>query len=258
MPATTSGVTLTDVLPAEVTFVSATPSTGSCSGTSTVVCNLGIFPSGATATVDIVVTAPNVSTTLTNTAAVTALTDDPNLTNNTATEITTVGSPSAVSRKVHGPAGPFDINLPLVGNPGIECRTGPASGSHQVVVRFVTPVTLSSASVTSGTGSVSSTTVSGNQVFVNLTGVANVQTIAITLFGVNGGSGPSNVVVPMSLLLGDTTANKAVNSTDVTQAKTLSGTAANSNSFRADVTANGLINSSDVSTIKSKSGTALP
>ena len=124
MPATTSGVTLTDVLPAEVAFVSATPSQGSCTGTGTVVCNLGIFPSGATATVDIVATAPNVSTILTNTATVVALTDDPNPINNTATTVTTVGGPAAVSRKTHGSAGVFDIALPLTGNPGIECRSG--------------------------------------------------------------------------------------------------------------------------------------
>ena len=109
MPATTSGVTLTDVLPTEAAFVSATPSQGSCTGTGTVVCNLGIFPSGATATVDIVATAPNVATTLTNTATVGALTDDPNLINNTATTVTTVGGPAAVSRKTHGSAGVFDI-----------------------------------------------------------------------------------------------------------------------------------------------------
>jgi uncharacterized repeat protein (TIGR01451 family) len=258
MPATTSGVTVTDVLPAEVTFVSATPSQGSCSGTSTVVCDLGIFPSGATATVDIVVTAPNVSTTLTNTATVAALTDDPNPTNNTATAVTTVGGPSAVSRKSHGMPGVFDIALPLTGNPGIECRTGNIAGSHQVVVSFVNNVTLNSASVTSGIGSVSSTTVSGKNVFVNLTGVANAQTIAITLFGANDGSGPNNVVVPMSILLGDVTANKTVNSSDVSQTKALSGTVPNQNTFRSDVTTNGVINSSDISTVKSKSGTGFP
>ena len=30
---------------------------------------------------------------------------------------------SVVSRKTHGTAGDFDIDLPLAGNPGIECRT---------------------------------------------------------------------------------------------------------------------------------------
>ena len=261
MPATTSGVTVTDILPAGVTFVSATPSTGSCSGTSTVVCNLGIFPSGAVATVDIVVTvASNAPSTLTNTASVTAVTDDPSTSNNMDTEATTVSSllPSgAVSRKIHTGVGPFDVNLPLTGSPGIECRTGGPSGDFRVVVTFAVPVTVNSASV-SGVGSVSSVTVSGNQVFVNLTGVANAQTIGVNLFGVNDGSSSGNVVIPMSVLLGDTTANKAVNSSDVSQTKAQSGTVASAGNFRTDVTVNGLVNSSDVATVKSKSGTGLP
>jgi uncharacterized repeat protein (TIGR01451 family) len=261
MPATTSGVTLTDVLPAGVTFVSATPSSGTCSGTSMVVCKLGIFPSGATATVDIVVTAPNTSGTLTNTATVVAATADATPSNNTATTMTTVGTApvptGVVSRKTHGTAGTFDIDL-LPPAPGIECRTGGASGIHQVVVTFAVPVTLSSANVSSGTGSVSSFSVSGNQVFVNLTGVANAQTIAITLVGVNDGAGSGNVVVPMNVLLGDTTANKSVNSSDISQTKAQSGTIPTASTFRTDVTVNGLINSSDISTVKSKSGTAIP
>ena len=89
MPATTSGVTLTDTLPAGVTLVSATPSRGSCSGTATVTCQLGIFPSGASATVDIVVhVLPTTSGALTNTATVSAATSDPNTSNNTATTTT--------------------------------------------------------------------------------------------------------------------------------------------------------------------------
>jgi extracellular elastinolytic metalloproteinase len=165
---------------------------------------------------------------------------------------------TAVSRKTHGPQGDFDINLPLTGNPGIECRTGPIAGNHLVVVMFPVPVTIGSASVTSGVGSVSSATISGNNVFVNLTGVANAQTIQITLSGVNDGSSVANVVIPMSVLLGDTDASKAVNSTDVSQTKLRSGTAAASTNFRSDVTSNGVINSSDVSTVKAKSGTGIP
>jgi hypothetical protein len=164
----------------------------------------------------------------------------------------------AVSRKTHGSAGTFDVNLPLTGDPGIECRTGGADGNHQVVVTFPVSVTVSSAGVTSGTGSVSSVTVAGNQIFVNLTGVTNAQTITITLFGVSDGVNTGNVAVPMSVLLGDTTSSKAVNSSDISQTKAQSGTAANAANFRTDVTVNGLINSSDISTVKSKSGTALP
>ena len=40
-PDTATGVVATNVLPASVTLVSATPSQGSCSGTTTVTCNLG-------------------------------------------------------------------------------------------------------------------------------------------------------------------------------------------------------------------------
>jgi uncharacterized repeat protein (TIGR01451 family) len=91
MPSTTSGVTLTDVLPSGVAFVSATSSVGSCSGTTTVICDLGIFPSGATANVDVVVTVlGDAPSTLVNTATVTALTVDPDSGNNSATQLTRV------------------------------------------------------------------------------------------------------------------------------------------------------------------------
>ena len=162
-----------------------------------------------------------------------------------------------VSRKTHPSAGPFDVDLKPPAA-GIECRTGGATGDHKVVVTFAVPVTLSSASVTSGTGSVSSVTVSGNQVFVNLTGVANAQTIAISLFSVNDGTNTGNVVIPMSVLLGDTTSSTAVNSSDISQTKAQSGTVVSATNFRQDVTVSGSINSTDVSTVKSKSGTALP
>src|SRR5437773_1614261 len=89
-PSTTSGVTVTDTLPAGVTLVSATPSTGSCSGTTTISCALGIFPGGTSATIDIVVTVSASGGTLTNSATVLAVTADPNPANNTATASTAV------------------------------------------------------------------------------------------------------------------------------------------------------------------------
>jgi len=164
----------------------------------------------------------------------------------------------AVSRKVHNGT-PFDVNLPLSGTPGIECRNGqPGANQHQVVVTLAQPVTISSAAVTQGTGSVSGTTIAGNEVTINLSGVTNAQTIAITLFGVNDGTTSTNITIPMGVLLGDTTANGAVNSSDVTQTKAQSGSFATQSNFRTDVTLNGVINSSDVSVVKVQSGTALP
>ena len=75
---------LTDPLPAGVTFVSATPSQGTCSQVAgTVTCPLGTIASGANATVSVVVT-PTTDGTLTNTASVSSATSDPNGGNNGA------------------------------------------------------------------------------------------------------------------------------------------------------------------------------
>jgi hypothetical protein len=164
----------------------------------------------------------------------------------------------AVSRKTHGAAGAFDINLPITGSPGVECRTGGGSGDHQVIMRFANAISVSGASVTSGTGSVSSFDVNGAVVTVNLSGVANAQWIVITLTGVNDGVNTGDTSIAMGVLVGDTTANGLVNSSDISQTKSQSGQALTASNFREDVTANGSINSSDISLVKSKSGMALP
>ena len=65
-------------------------------------------------------------------------------------------------------------------------------------------------------------------------------------------------VIPMSILIGDTTGNAIVNASDVSQTKAKAGQAVDASNFREDVTANGSINASDVSLVKSKAGTALP
>ena len=169
----------------------------------------------------------------------------------------------AVSRKMHGSAGTFDIDLPLTGAPGIECRRGAGTGDHQVVVKFAVPVTsVAGATVNPATGAtatvVGSPSVSGTEVTVNLTNVSNIQTLSLNLLGVNTGSTPTNVSVNMALLQGDTTADGSVNSADISQTKSQSGTAVTGSNFREDVTIDGNLNSADISLVKSKSGTALP
>ena len=178
---------------------------------------------------------------------------------------------SVVSRKTHGSAGTFDVNLPLTGAVGIECRSGGATSDYQLVLTFAAPVTVNGipqAQVTTGTGQVGSggatnggvvsVDASGTIVTIPLTNVFNAQRIAVTLFGVNDGSNSSDVNVPMGVLLGDTTANGAVNSSDIAQTQSQSGQLVNSSNFREDVTTNGSINSSDIALVQSKSGTALP
>ncbi len=161
----------------------------------------------------------------------------------------------AVSRKVHGAMGSGDINLPLTGNLGVEPRTGGASGDHQIVVTFPAPVTLSQAQVTFGIGSVSSLSVIGSEVTINLTGVANAQTVTVTLFAVNNAT---DVALPMSVLLGDTNTDRVVNSGDVLQTRSRSGQAIDAANFRSDVNADGFVNSGDTTVVRSRSGTSLP
>jgi hypothetical protein len=166
---------------------------------------------------------------------------------------------SVVSRKVHTGAGTFDIDLPVTGPRGIECRapgnTGTAGVDYKLIFTFAGDVTncgsANMGSVSAGPGS--------NQCTVNLNGLPNAQNITVTLAGAVVACGNTgNASVTMGLLVGDTTANGAVNASDISQTKAQSGTAANSKNFRTDVTVNGTINSSDVSLVKSKSGTALP
>ena len=104
------------------------------------------------------------------------------------------------------------------------------------------------------------TTTSGNgtkTATINLSGVTNAQTINITLFNLNDGLGTRDLVIPMSVLVGDATGNGTVNSTDVSQTKAQSGHVITTANFREDVIVSGDINSTDVSAVKARSGTGL-
>lgn len=162
---------------------------------------------------------------------------------------------SAFSRKIHGGSGTFDLPLPIGGTVGIEPRIGP---NYQMIINFAGPVTVQSASIASGVGSVGNFSVSGSQVTVNLTGVANAQRITVTLGNVNDGTNLGDVAVSMDVLLGDTNANGSVNATDVSQTKSQIGQPIDGTNYRSDVNANGTINASDTAIIKSSVGTALP
>ena len=163
---------------------------------------------------------------------------------------------SAVSRKVHGGAGTFDIPLPLNGPAGIESRSGP---TYQMVVTFSTSVTVASATVTCGTGSVGSISGSGTPtITVNLTGVTDVQRITVTLNSVSDGTNTGNIPILMGVLVADVNANSAVNASDVALTKSQVGATVTSSNFREDVNANGAISSTDVALVKSDVGHALP
>ena len=163
---------------------------------------------------------------------------------------------AAASRKTHGGVGDFSINLP-----GVECRTGGAGDNHTLVFTFNNNVVSGNANVTGGTGSVSGApTFSGNTMTVNLTGVANAQTVMVAL---NNVTDEFSQVLPdtsasAGFLLGDVTGNGTVSASDVSQTKSKSGQMTDATNFRNDVNLSGSITSSDIGLVKSVAGTVLP
>jgi hypothetical protein len=170
----------------------------------------------------------------------------------------------AVSEKLHSAAGPFDINLPLNGLIGIECRSG---SSYAIVFKFANTLTSVASVNATATGMIQPGPTSGSidpmdahNYIANLTALPNAQYIAVTLGNVNDADGNFSNSVPavMGLLIGDGNANGSVNASDVAQVKSRIGQIIDGTNFRSDVNANGVINSADVSNVKSNIGNGLP
>jgi hypothetical protein len=163
----------------------------------------------------------------------------------------------AASRKTHGSAGVFEIDLPLTGPSGIEDRSG--GGSHTIVLKFNNPLVAGTASVTAGTGTASSVSFNGTEMLVNLTGVSNVRLSVLTARDVTDSDGNviSSVVVQVGFLIGDVDGNRSVNASDIGQTKAQSGASVTGANFRADVNANGAINAADITQVKTQSGTSV-
>ena len=143
----------------------------------------------------------------------------------------------------------------------IESQYGGPSGNYTFVFSFAAPLTnVSHATVTGGIGSVTSSTIDPSdptKYVVNVSGVTNAQYLSITLSGISGGGGGSTVSGSVGILLGDTTGNGVVNSSDIAQVQSQSGLAVTSLNFREDLNGNGLINSSDIAMAQAMSGTGL-
>jgi hypothetical protein len=162
---------------------------------------------------------------------------------------------NAASRMTHGTAGTFDVDLPLTGARGVECRN--SDGNYSVVFTFANDVTNCGCAGTTG-----GTVIAGpnaNQCTENLTGVANAQYITVELDNVlDVQNNTGKVAVPMGVLLGDVNATGLVDSGDVFLVRQQTGQNANSSNFREDVNASGLIDSGGVFLTRQQTGTSLP
>ena len=166
--------------------------------------------------------------------------------------------PIAGSRKTHGASSTFDVDLPFSGAAGVEPRVAEAGGNHKIVVKFPAAVTFTGASVTSGTGSVFGASGNGSdELVIDVTGVANAQTINVTIAGVNDGSAAKDIIVRMSTLVGDSNADRSVNAGDTTQTRNRSGQPLGATNFRSDFNKDGDVNSGDTTIVRGRSGNSL-
>lgn len=101
-------------------------------------------------------------------------------------------------------------------------------------------------------------TVNGSEIAINLTGVANSQTIVVTISGVTNGTTTGDITVPMAVLVADTNGDRFVNSGDALQTRSRSGQVTDTTSFRSDVNADGFVNSGDTVVVRARLGTFLP
>ena len=167
----------------------------------------------------------------------------------------------AVSRKFHNGVGNFDVELPLVGPRGIECRTA-NDNTLKIVITFGSPVSINGGVQPQATvtppATVDMVTINASVVTVDLGNVPNAQYLQLTLNNVSDGVNSGPVVIPFGVLLADVDASAQVDGNDVSavQGQTRPGTVDATN-FRMDVNRTGLIDGNDVSVTQGQTRTGI-
>jgi hypothetical protein len=186
-----------------------------------------------------------------------------NTANDTATDSTTTTSlppalQTAVSRKVHGSAGTFDLPLMnVVTNPTTEPRRGPA---HTVVFTFDKAISSADAAITEGTAGAGTPTCSGNDVIVDLSGVTDQQYVTIALTNVvasGGGSGGSGAI-RVGFLAGDVNQSRVVTVSDLGLVNAQLAQIVTPANFLKDVNATGTLTVADKGITNVNLAKALP
>jgi hypothetical protein len=160
---------------------------------------------------------------------------------------------SAASRLTHSLAGDFDIDMPLTGLSGVECRD---ADTYEAVFTFDATVTSGDVSVVTGTATAGSPSFSDKTMVVPLSGVANAQVVTLRLENINGDNQPHGDV-SFGFLIGDADSNRTVDSGDITALQDAYGHPVDGSNFRADFHPDGRINRKDRSELRSHFGTSL-
>jgi len=165
---------------------------------------------------------------------------------------------SAVSRKVHGGAGTFDLPLSAVAtNPTTEPRQGPA---QTIVFTFDKAISAATATITEGTATATTPTFSGNNVIVALTGVNNQQYVTLALTAVAGTDGSTGGTgsVRVGFLAGDVNQNRVVTLADLGLVNAQLAQSVTASNFLKDVNASGTLTLADKGITNANLTKALP
>ena len=138
---------------------------------------------------------------------------------------------SAASRLTHSAAGVFEIDIPLTGDSGVECRD---AQTYQAIFTFDTAVTSGVASVVGGTATGGTPTFSGNEMIVPLSGVANAQIVILRLENISGDDQLHGDVSFGFLIGGDADSNRTVDNTDIKALEAAYAHPVDGSNFRAD------------------------
>ena len=165
---------------------------------------------------------------------------------------------SAVSSRVHGAAGTFDLTLANTpATPTIEPRTGP---NQTLVFTFDKPINGAVVTVSEGTAIAAAPTFSGNTVHVSLSGVTDVQYVTVDLSAVSstdGGTGGTGSI-RIGFLAGDVNQSKVVAVTDLVAVNGQLGQPLTGANFLKDVNASGVITVLDKVVVNNNLGHFLP
>jgi hypothetical protein len=163
-----------------------------------------------------------------------------------------------VSTKIHGSTS-FDIDLPLIGTPGIECRDGSDNGNYTIVFHFTNPVLTCGTTTCGGATCSASGGAGASDCSVSATAVPNAQYLTISLTDVVDSQGNiGNVSTTMGVLIGDVNGSGRVDAADVSFVRQQTLQPIDASNFRADINASGRIDAADVSVARQQTLTSLP
>jgi hypothetical protein len=168
-----------------------------------------------------------------------------------STEITLL---SAASRLTHGPAGTFDVAMPLTGTSGVEDRS---SSTYNAVFTFDAAAISGEVQVISGTATVGAISFSGNSMTAQLTGVTSAENVVLRAQNING-DGSQDGDVTFGFLTGDANASRRVDKPDQTEVEGQINQLVTSANFRDDLNVDGRIKNSDVQIVKTNKNHTIP